>query len=670
MYAKMRTDAQLAGLYRGTVLPITRFRYELDPNGARPEVVDGLSEDLGLPVQGREVQARRLRSRGRFSFRQHMEWALLALQFGHYPFEQVGAIEDGRWKLKKLAPRPPYTLTEINIAKDGGLESIRQDVGWNEKPISVDRLVMYSWDREGGNWQGRSLFRDCYRSWVLKDILMRVDAIKHERNGIGTPVIEGPPGASGKQLEELNEMAQEFKADEHGGGAIPSGAKLTLQGTTGSLPDTIASIRFHNEEMARSFLMMFMQLGQTETGSRALGAEFIDFFAFAQESITDWMTGIFNEHVIEDWVDWNYGEEEPAPLLVYNRSQEEDLPVSALATLVEKGIVQVDEELEAAIRKRYKLPEAVEEEQPEPTPPEPPEPTPTPPEQTSPEAPPAEAEAKRRRDRVRATVETPSPLPLPDRDLRRQPYEQEVQAQVDYERLDKAWNKAVDKAVKAVSKLQGAQVAELADQIKDAAGDLTKLAELQAEPVAGDTILKMIQDLADEGIDTAIAEAVAQGVNNAKIPTTAAIEDALAARAAALDSVLARGLSDAAARRALALSGGVLDPTEVAEATATYLNSLTDSYLRDQLAGAAQQGLNSGRKLAIGENNATRVYASELLDEATCEECTAIDGTEYKTLDEAEADYPSGGYMECLGGPRCRGTLVAVYDEVPASEQS
>lgn len=30
-------------------------------------------------------------------------------------------------------------------------------------------------------------------------------------------------------------------------------------------------------------------------------------------------------------------------------------------------------------------------------------------------------------------------------------------------------------------------------------------------------------------------------------------------------------------------------------------------------------------------------------------------------LAAAEADYPLGGYLECEGGLRCRGTLVAVY---------
>jgi hypothetical protein len=74
---------------------------------------------------------------------------------------------------------------------------------------------------------------------------------------------------------------------------------MRLVGVEGSLPDTLASIKYHDEQMARRFLAMFMQLGSTETGSRALGQSFVDFFALAQESIATDYTKVTNEHIIE-----------------------------------------------------------------------------------------------------------------------------------------------------------------------------------------------------------------------------------------------------------------------------------------------------------------------------------------------------------------------------------
>lgn len=57
------------------------------------------------------------------------------------------------------------------------------------------------------------------------------------------------------------------------------------------------------------------------------------------------------------------------------------------------------------------------------------------------------------------------------------------------------------------------------------------------------------------------------------------------------------------------------------------------------------------------------IYASELLDGFGCGPCSVVDGRDYETLEQAQTDYPSGLYIGCDGGSRCRGTLVVVWDE-------
>jgi hypothetical protein len=94
----------------------------------------------------------------------------------------------------------PATISEIQIARDGGLEYIRQhpsgQSGFSEKTnlyalqspqIPVDRLVAYVNDQEGGNWIGTSWLRPLYKHFLRKDRLLRVDAINAERNGAGVP---------------------------------------------------------------------------------------------------------------------------------------------------------------------------------------------------------------------------------------------------------------------------------------------------------------------------------------------------------------------------------------------------------------------------------------------------------------------------------------------------
>ena len=55
--------------------------------------------------------------------------------------------------------------------------------------MTVDRLVMYVNDREGGNWLGQSLLRPAYKFWLLKDRLLRV-----MRRSRAAPFIEAPRG--------------------------------------------------------------------------------------------------------------------------------------------------------------------------------------------------------------------------------------------------------------------------------------------------------------------------------------------------------------------------------------------------------------------------------------------------------------------------------------------
>lgn len=650
VYEQMRNDAQVEGLLAGTILPLLRYSWVIDPNGAKDEIVEKISRDYGIPIQGEQEQFRP-RKRNRFNFKRHQIDAFRALTFGHYYFEQVGEIgDDGKWHVKKLAPRRPASITEINVAKDGGLEGIKQTLGPQVKPIPVSQLVAYVWDQEGGNWVGRSMLRALYRNWVIKDVLIRVDAIKNERAGAGTPIGKGAQDASDEELEALNELAQAFRSGENAGGALPFGTELDLLGIRGTLPDTIGSINYHDEQMARRFLMMFVQLGSTQTGSRALGESFVDFFGFAQQFIAEWFCEVFNEHVIEDDVDWNYENEELVPLLTFDRSVEEGLPTSDLVMLVDKGIITVDPELESFIRQSKNLP-PLSDDAPEPTPP-------------SPEAPGGGTQAGggRRRKGVAADAEPPSPLSLPARDLRRQPYDHEVAAEVDFARLEDQWVSRKEELFSVVRELQRAQVDELHGLIIEANGDLVKLGELSVAGNAESEIFDGLKSMAEEGIDQALDEAKAQGVVSAARGDVADLEDAMGRRAQAMDGVLTRELSGAAAQKAMSLTGGSLTPQEVADETKAYMEALKAVRVEKQLGGALTNAQNAGRKSTMVANDPAEIYASELLDTNTCTKCVSVDGTEYAKMAQAEMDYPGGGYMECEGGDSCRGTLVAVYE--------
>lgn len=369
VFDQMRSeDSQVGSVLRAVTLPIRAGNWLLDPAGVPDDVVNLVAEDLGVPVKGRE-QAVPLRARDRFSWDEHLRLALLSLVYGHSFFEQVYRPEGDRLRLRKLAWRPPRSISDIEVARDGGLIGIRQH-GVREL-IRVNRLVAYVNEREGGNWVGRSLLRTAYKNWLLKDRMLRAQALTVERNGLGVPVYEGaplPPNVKMGQVERDAwresekdaglKLAREFRAGETAGASIPNGAKLTLLGVSGKLPDTDAPIRYHDEQIARAVLAHFLNLG-TETGSWALGSTFADFFTGSLNAVARAISDVAQQHVVEDLVDLNFGPDVPAPRLACEPiGAEVPATAEAIRALIDCGALRGDDELEAHLRAKYGLPVA------------------------------------------------------------------------------------------------------------------------------------------------------------------------------------------------------------------------------------------------------------------------------------------------------------------------
>ncbi len=645
-YAAMLNDSQIDALRQAITLPLMRRRWLIDPNGAPDAVVERMAGGLGLPILGRDAGFRP-RGRGRFSWGKHLDHVLRAPWFGHYYFEQVynrPAASGQPLTLRKLAPRPPRTISQIKVEPDGGLKAIVQSVGLDMPEIPVSSLVAYVWDQEGGNWVGRSMLRSVYREWLLKDRLLRVDAINHERAG-GVPVVEAPPGADEKDLERLAALAVNFRVGERAGGAVPNGSKVHL--VSGGNSKVIESIRYLDESTARSFLAMFLMLGSTSSAGlngTGMAEQFVEFFALAGDAVADWVCDVTNDHVIEDDVDWNDGAGvEFIPRVVSQRDENPELDASQLAQFVSSGLLTVDPELEDHIRGKYDLPLRPE---------------------TMPLAPASIAAAEQRDHRAKLdALRTSAAVTLPDREMRREPNAAETAAAVDFAVLDATYSSTLADLVDAWKAVRSEQVAELAEGIVSADEDPTTLAMLQATPGGVDVLVERLREVAVRGVDSALAEAAAQGAT-IEMPDIDAIVEGLEARAQATATLMARSLSEAAGRRAVALTGGSLAPEQVAEQVVEYIEGLSDAYLEEQFTGLLTQGQNTGRRAVFAEAPSIRaVYASELLDSSTCEACADVDGREYPDLQSAEEDYPTGGFKDCAGGARCRGTLVAVYED-------
>lgn len=585
-YERMETsDAQVKGLMLATTMPPRRFHWEFDPNEARPEAVDLIAEDFNLPVRGEDE---RRKTRRGFNHDRHMGHALRALGQGHYHFEEQVEYHDpdeggdGLLHLVKLGTRPPRSIIGIRTDDHGNLTAVEQMsgglpsggrilggvAGLGVKVLEANptggaagnRLLTYLWDTaDDGDQCGRSILRSVYRNWLIKDALIRVDAVKHERNAMGIPWFEVDPAASKDQIESLAKRAEEIRASTVGGGAGPG--KLRIAGVEGVLPDTIGSIRYHDEQMAKALMLLLYNLGgDAASGARALGDTFMDWYLYFQGALADWYAEM-TQAFIDRQVERNFGPDEQSPLLTYTRIETAELAFADFALGVKEGLILPGPELSAYIEERFKVPgqtEAAEKQAASPPQAAPAAPQ-LPPAPEPPQTPPAASErrsqpkrsalaekmasalaapmtwpqlaraagtdpkngtARRARDLLlsegavlRGTDGTLQPvraLALPDRDLKRQPLAFEVAAQVNFAAMEETFMQGRETLVDAYRAAQAAQIEQLVAEVEAAEGDAAKLASLSCDPVDLDVLVTPLTKIAEEGVASARAEHEAQ----------------------------------------------------------------------------------------------------------------------------------------------------------------
>ncbi len=258
----------------------------------------------------------------------------------------------------------------------------------------------------------------------------------------------------------------------------------------------------------------------------------------------------------------------------------------------------------------------------------------------------------------------------------------EIRAEVRFGELERAHAETAQLLARRLEGIRQAALAALARELAGsgtAADVVARLAGLLSPlhpdtltvPVDTEPILAALLAHAEEAAAAVQAEARRQGVPEALLPRaglTPAAQELLAAQAAALaDAPVERVLRAAAEAATL----GVPSTATAAQAARVALDAAEAAptgALDDLARQVTTRAGGAGRAAGAQAAPPARSYASELLDGSTCGPCAVIDGKEYATLAAALADYPdAGGYRECAGGPRCRGTLVFVHGEAEPS---
>lgn len=286
--------------------------------------------------------------------------ALSYLKYGFATFEIVYKFrDDGLLTWHKFAPRLQKTIQAWEM--ENGEKGIQQNLpSGGVANIPIEKLVILTNEKEGDNYFGVSLLRSAYKHWYIKDRVYRVDAIAHERQGVGVPVAYWTMTPSAEQEAEVETLLRKFRANEEAHLQIKTPnlrvEMMDMKGGTSRNPQF--TIEHHDRQIMKAVLAQFMELGRSSSGSFALSTDHSRLFLLSLEAIANSIAESFNKFAIRRLVDLNF-DVEAYPKLTYSKIGDTDVNglSTAIQRLMQVGALTADDMLESHLRRETGLPQ-------------------------------------------------------------------------------------------------------------------------------------------------------------------------------------------------------------------------------------------------------------------------------------------------------------------------
>ena len=283
--------------------------WALDEAGVPPNVAEFVRTELGLPSADNPLA--RIQHQG-VNILDHIDemcqtmlWAGFAAAEQTYtvappnPAQEGLGLPDEVRHLRKLAPRPPRTINRIAVERDGGLKAIVQAPVHstdNDITIPVKQLVFYSHKKIGASWEGQSVLRHVYRPWAMKDMYLRLDLQAVDKHSAGYWKAKT---TSKERRDALLESLSNLRNGEENVLVHDPQDEVELVGLSSNLVDIVSRLKYLDQEMSRSALAMFLDLGQ-ENGARNLGEVHLRIFFNKVKALAAYIGRIITEHIIRD----------------------------------------------------------------------------------------------------------------------------------------------------------------------------------------------------------------------------------------------------------------------------------------------------------------------------------------------------------------------------------
>jgi hypothetical protein len=396
MYDKMRkSDGTVRGTLRLAKTPVLAAQWGIKPasNSTRDQnIADFVWDNLTKWTS--------------MSWPQFVTESLLMLDFGYYMFEKVFAKGEtvtndprakGKIVWKKFAPRHPMDVKEWFYDLNGGPLSVDMwappvwpgedqnsgrlgslgpsgngayaNAGSNSVPntfqggtlqtfsrwinIPINKLIVFTFDKEAGNIEGISILRSAYKHWYYKDNLYKIDAIQKERHGIGIPVIQLPVGYSKGDLQLADQLGRNLRTNDRAHVVLPPLWVLVFAELKGHPVDCLPSIKHHDNMIPQGIIGQFLNTEKTDIEQQHT------LFLKATRFTADIVLDVMNMYAIPQLVDFNWNRSVYPQLYAKRIGEQEDWRTQSftLRNYVGAGIIVPDDKMENQIREEMGLPE-------------------------------------------------------------------------------------------------------------------------------------------------------------------------------------------------------------------------------------------------------------------------------------------------------------------------
>jgi hypothetical protein len=218
--------------------------------------------------------------------------------------------------------------------------------------IPIDKLVVFTFDKEAGNIEGVSILRAAYKHWYYKDNLYKIDAIQKERHGIGVPVIQLPVGYSKGDKLLADQLGRNLRTNERAHVVLPPAWILEFAELHGNPVDCLTSIKHHDNMIPQSILGQFMNSEKTEIEQQHT------IFLKATRFTADIVLDVMNKYAIPQLVNLNWGRAVYPSLYAKRIGEQEDWRTQSftLRNYVGAGIIVPDDPMEDQLRDEMGLP--------------------------------------------------------------------------------------------------------------------------------------------------------------------------------------------------------------------------------------------------------------------------------------------------------------------------